>query len=143
MECVASIPVTDRVAENLNSAYFNDPFLMAKGAYVNDPRNPQFDKKNVYGRYTIKTARERELEQQNSGIKRSSLFNNYNDDNPLAYIPIGNNNMYNQSLMHPTNELFETKLKEKYKGATGVSIMSGEIDKTRANVNCLYTSYFL
>ena len=128
MEWVASIPVTNKVAENLNPDYFNDPFLMAKGAYVNELRSPQYERKNVFGQLKIKTVKEREQELMQNENKMNSLFNNYNDNHRSGYMSPRNSNMFTHTLDHSTNELFETKMKEKYKGATGVSIMSGEIN---------------
>lgn len=127
MEYVGSIPITDQVAENIRPEYFKDPFLVAKTAFSTSQRIPQFEKKNVFGSYKIQTARERELEMTMKN-KRNSLFNQEDENSPNYNTP-RNENKFQQSLIHPSNEIFDTKFKEKPKGASGVSIMSGEINK--------------
>jgi hypothetical protein len=92
------------------------------------PKSPQFDKKNVYGHYSIKTAREREFENSLKSNKRYAFGNGNEADNQIYYTP-RDGNKFTQTLIHPSNEIFETKLKEKPKGGVGSSIMSGEINK--------------
>lgn len=127
MDYVSNIPITDNVAEWMNSHYFKDPLLVAKKTFERRFMSPQFERKNVFGHYSIKTAKEREMERGLKENKRYGL-SNQEDLDPIYNTPRKDNH-FSQSLLHPSNEMFETKLRQKQKGGTGVSIMSGEFIK--------------
>lgn len=59
------------------------------------------------------------------------VFTDHNGENePNFNTPRGDNH-FSQSLRNPTNEMFETKLLQKHKGGSGVSILSGEINEIK------------
>ena len=78
MDYVRSIPITGRIAETMSSSHFKDPYFVAKKAIVNDPRSPQFEKKNVFGHFKIQTIKERGLDKQMSINRRYSMFTDHN-----------------------------------------------------------------
>lgn len=129
MEYVTNVPLTDTVAECINPIYFNDPLLIAKKSFDHHPLSPQFDKKNVFGHFAIKTAKQKELENVIKANKRYTFRDHNDDDDRGVYVTPRQDNSFTQSLIHPSNEIFETGFRHKPKGGTGVSIMSGEFNK--------------
>jgi len=96
--------------------------------------------RNVFGHYSIKTKKDREREFSQTKQKESLRYDDLKDDqdvNPVHHPPREENH-FSQSLSHPTNEMYDTKLIHKPKGNRGVSIMSGEINKVHKNVRKVY-----
>jgi hypothetical protein len=55
LDYISSIPVSESMADNMSPEQFQDPYLVAKNLFNLNPRSPQFEKKNVFGHYAIKT----------------------------------------------------------------------------------------
>lgn len=119
--------MSESVAESINPEYFKDPYLVAKQSFDMTDRSPNFDKRNVFGTYSIKTQREKELQEKMKDSRKMSL-GILNDDEPIYYTP-RNDNKYVQPTVHQTNEVFDTNLRKHKHPAKGTSIMSGEINK--------------
>jgi len=64
MQYVNKIPLTDSMADHMNPEQFKDPFLVAENTFQLNPLSPQFERKSVFGHYSIKTRKDRENEQK-------------------------------------------------------------------------------
>jgi hypothetical protein len=62
LEYISSIPVSESMADLMSYEQFKDPYLVAKNIFNLNPRSPQYEKKNVFGNYTIKTKKQREAD---------------------------------------------------------------------------------
>jgi hypothetical protein len=131
MNYVSNIPVTESVAETINPEYFKDPFLMAQKSFDTGIHSPQFAKRNVFGNYKIQTMRDQANNREKVAAKNKTMLLNHNNDfSDGVYNTPRNENKYQQSTINPTNEIFDTKLRQSHtKCGKGTSIMSGDINK--------------
>ena len=140
MNYISNIPVTESVAESINPEYFKDPFLVAKQSFDNSRNSPKFTKRNVFGNYKILTARDQEKENEKVALKNKTMFINHNIlSDHINHTP-RDSNKYTQSTIHPTNEIFDTRLKMNAKNRVGkgTSIMSGDVNKPKKYVVKMY-----